>query len=822
MMKPIVCVFNTIAVLFFGWGAWAAEPAPENSGVLWYRQPATKWVEALPVGNGRLGAMVFGGVPEERIQFNESTLWTGEPRDYSHPGASNHLVAIRQLLFDGKQKEAEVLAMKEFMSVPLRQMAYQPFGDVRLQFPGHDHAEDYRRELNLDEAVARTSYRVGEVRFEREVIASAPDGVIAMQLTADKPGAISFSVGLDSPHTNSQTRLKRYSPRPLMDDHGVTHPYTEGQLFLKGRVRQVADAVTITGQKRALTVTNSNPLQFEARLQVRADGGTLRQDGERIVVSNANSATLILVAATSFKNFQDTSGDPSVACAKAEAKVHDKDWATLRAAHVADHQKFFRRVSLDLGTSANASLPTDERLRLAPTQNDPGLAALVFQYGRYLLIACSRAGGQPATLQGLWNDSLTPPWDSKYTCNINTEMNYWPAETANLAECTAPLFDTLDNLVISGRRTAQNHYNARGWVLHHNFDIWLGTAPINNSNHGIWVTGGAWLCQHLWWHYEFSGDRAFLQRAYPVMREAALFFVDFLVADPRNDHHWLISTPSNSPEHGGLVAGPAMDHQIIRDLFSNVIAASQILGRDAELRARLIELRARIAPNQIGRHGQLQEWLEDKDDPKDTHRHVSHLWAVYPGSEINWRTTNFFNAARQSLLYRGDEATGWSMGWKINLWARFLDGDHAHLILCNLLKPVAAPGVSTQGGGLYPNLFDAHPPFQIDGNFGATAGIAEMLLQSQLTDVTRSTTNSPGANTYLLHLLPALPSAWPTGSVKGLRARGGFEVDIAWQHGRLTRATVRSVTGTACTLKYADHTKPVTLPPGGSFEWDGR
>ncbi|MEY4387317.1 MAG: hypothetical protein RLY20_2600 [Verrucomicrobiota bacterium] len=799
-MKRILCQFTFACVLVIGLPAFAAKPTPnpskEGNGeapVLWYQQPATKWVEALPVGNGRLGAMVFGGAPDERIQFNESTLWTGEPRDYSHPGASNHLAAIRQLLFDGKQKEAEALAMKEFMSVPLRQMAYQPFGDVRLQFPGHEKFAGYYRSLNLDDAISYTFYRVGDVWFRRIVFASAPDQVIVVRIDADKP-LVSFKVGFDCPHTNS-----------------VVTAGVKGELILTGRVRSSHN-----------NITNTNPLKFESRLQVRAESGTISQSGDQLSVSNANSVTLILAAATSFKSFQDASGDPAKACAEALAKVERKDWGSLCSDHITDHHKLFRRVSLDLGTSENAKLPTDERLRLAPKSNDPGLAALVFQYGRYLLIASSRPGGQPATLQGLWNDSLTPPWDSKYTCNINTEMNYWPAESANLAECTLPLFDALDDLMISGRRTAKNHYNARGWVLHHNFDLWRGTAPINASNHGIWVSGAPWLCQHLWWHYEFSGDRAFLKRAYPVMKEAALFFVDFLIEDPRNDQRWLISTPSNSPEQGGLVAGPTMDHEIIRDLFSNVIEASTILGTDAELRAKLTAMRARIAPNQIGQHGQLQEWLEDKDDPNNKHRHVSHLWGVYPGSEINWRTTNFFNAARLSLICRGDEATGWSMGWKINLWARFLDGDHANLILSNLLRPVAAQGVSTTGGGLYPNLFDAHPPFQIDGNFGATAGIAEMLLQSHMVE-TRSAERGVRSEpqNYLLHLLPALPSSWPNGSVKGLRARGGFEVDLAWKNGKLTMATIRSITGNACTLRCSDKTKSIQLKPGKSFEWAG-
>jgi alpha-L-fucosidase 2 len=547
-------------------------------------------------------------------------------------------------------------------------------------------------------------------------------------------------------------------------------------------------------------------------------------------VTDADAVTLILSIATSFRNFQDVSDNPTQACVEALEKVRRKSYARLRAAHVADHQRLFHRVALDLGASRRAELPTDERLRLAPGSHDPGLAALVFHYGRYLLIASSRAGGQPANLQGIWNDRLNPPWDSKYTCNINTEMNYWPAEVANLAECHAPLFNALDELMISGRRTARNHYNARGWVLHHNFDLWRGTAPINGSDHGIWVTGGAWLCQHLWWHYEFGGDRQFLTRAYPVMKEAALFFVDFLIEDPRTDKRWLISGPSNSPEQGGLVMGPTMDHQIIRDLFSNVIEASIVLGVDPELRATLAEMRARIQPNQIGRHGQLQEWIEDKDDPDSKHRHVSHLWGIFPGQDITWRDTNQFNAARQSLLHRGDEATGWSMGWKINLWARLLDGDHALIILKNLLKPVDVKGVSTKGGGMYPNLFDAHPPFQIDGNFGATAGIAEMLLQSHMREgdgrsaevgEQRSEGRNGRAGVRVIHLLPALPAAWPDGAVKGLRARGGFEVDMEWEQGKLKHVSLRSNTGATCVLRYKDQTRTVTLKKGRSLNWSG-
>ncbi len=746
-------------------------PAPDEPLSLWYRQPAKQWVEALPIGNGRLGAMVFGGKNEERIQFNESTLWVGEPHDYSHEGAANHLGAIRKYLFDGKQKEAEQLAMKEFMSVPLRQRSYQPFADLWVDFPGHDRATDYRRELNLNEAIARTTYKVGDVSYVREIFASAPDNVIVMRVSADKPRKVSLGVRFYCPHPGTK----------------LTSP-SRSELALSGRMPDSIDGKPLT-----------NPLKFNAGLQVYINGGALESDESHIKVTDANTVMVILTAATSFKDFRDVSGDPAKTCPKILRAAKAKSWSDLRAAHVEDYQKLFRRVSLDLGGSIKSSLPTDERLKQAPKTNDPGLATLVFQYGRYLLIASSRPGGQPANLQGIWNESVKPPWDSKYTCNINTEMNYWPAEVANLGECQMPLFDAMDELVISGRETAKNHYNARGWVLHHNFDLWRGTAPINNSNHGIWVSGGAWLCQHLWWHYQYSGDRQFLKRrAYPVMKEAALFFVDFLIEDPRNDKHWLISTPGNSPEQGGLVAGPTMDHQIIRDLFSNVIEASKILDTDEELRAKLTEMRGRIAPNQIGQHGQLQEWLEDKDEPDNKHRHVSHLWGVYPGQDITWQTTNFFNAARQSLIFRGDEATGWSMGWKLNLWARFLDGDHAHLILGNLLSPSG----QGKGSGLYPNLFDAHPPFQIDGNFGATAGIAEMLVQSHLRDE---------KGNYVIHLLPALPSAWPNGSVRGLRARGGFEIEMSWKDGKLTAAKLRNaVPGRKAILRYGESENEVT------------
>ncbi len=739
--------------------------------VLWYDKPASSWSEALPIGNGRLGAMIYGKTDAEIIQFNEETLWAGQPHDYAHEGAHEVLDELRNLLWNGKQAEAHKLGNERFMSQPFGQLCYQPFGNVLLNFPGHENATNFTRKLDLEDALATVAYQVEDVDYTRTIFASEPNQAVVIRLEASKKGALSFTAGLDSPHS----------------EYSLTVDGDE--VIVKGKANNYPTEFGRDGKAYP-----KSELIFEARLKVVTEGD-LVQDDNTIKVVDAQEATLYLVAATSFVNYKDISGNPAKLCDNYLQNLEGKSYDELKQNHIDDYKNLFGRVELDLGKSELSNRPTNERLITFQQDEDPNMVALLFQYGRYLLISSSREGTQPANLQGIWNDRMNPPWDSKYTININTEMNYWPAEITNLSELSEPLIHMVEDLSQTGQKVAKEHYNLEGWMTHHNTDIWRGAAPINNANHGIWVVGGAWLSQHLWWHYQFTGNKEYLKnRAYPVLKEASRFYIDYLVPDPKNPE-WLVSGPSNSPEIGGLVMAPTMDHQIIRNLMANTIEAAQILDIDADFSKKLQEVRAKIAPNQIGKHGQLQEWLEDLDDPKNEHRHVSHLWGLHPGNEIHPLTTpDLAEACKVTLSHRGDGGTGWSRAWKINFWARLLDGDHSFLLLRNLMVPSITQDTEMRDkGGLYMNLFDAHPPFQIDGNFGATSGITEMLLQSHLRD---------DNGDFFQDILPALPSALESGKVSGIKGRGGFEFTIVWENGKLISVDVKSLLGNKLNLRY--------------------
>jgi len=749
--------------------------AQENK--LWYRSPATQWVEALPIGNGRLGAMVFGGIEQERIQLNEDTLWAGGPYDPANPSALGALPEIRRLLAAGDFKNGQALVQEKFMAKPMQQAAYQTVGDLLISISGSEAVANYRRELNIDTAVARTEFQLGNTVYVRECFASAVDQVIIIRLTAhrarnpERPASFSFTLAMQTPQ------------------HAETKAGADGELVMHG---------VNTGFGNV-----KSALSFEARVRAVQTGGSISADANQLHITNVTSATILVAVATNFRHYDDLSGDPTKRNQQTLDAAKDKSFEAMREAHVADYQQLFRRVAIDLGHTDAAARPTDERVRAADVVKDPALAALYFQYGRYLLISSSRPGTQPANLQGIWNDSLTPPWGSKYTININTQMNYWPAEITNLAECTEPLFAMIDDLSHTGAKMAQDQYGAGGWVAHHNTDLWRATGPVDGAFWGMWPCGGAWLCDSLWEHYLFGGDKKFLAGAYPLMKGSAQFFLDTLVEDPK--HHWLVTSPSISPENAhhndvSAVTGPTMDEQIIRDLFTHCIESAKILGVDAEFAAKLEAARARLAPNQIGAQGQLQEWLEDWDSqaPEQQHRHVSHLYGFFPSNQITLRGAPQLAAAvRKTLETRGDISTGWATAWRLNLWARQQDGGHAYRILEGLLGPERT----------YPNLFDAHPPFQIDGNLGGTAGIAEMLLQSHAGEI---------------ELLPALPKEWGTGHVKGLRARGGFEIEMTWDHGQLTSAVIRSRQGGVAHLRYGSQTHAFDISPNSSVVWSGR
>lgn len=911
---------------------------------LWYNQEAQAWTDALPLGNGRLGAMVYGGVETDHIQFNEETLWTGRPRDYSHPRAVKYLAQIRQLLKEGKQKEAEKVGSEHFMGLkdhdeaeyeklrvdwlakvrkdislakadldvskwdtmslptnngwetdglegvdgavwfrstfdvpanwkgkklyvdlgkirdedytyingkfigndegiskkrhygipadlvkigknsiavqvinyfdkggfagtkgtdrifvvypegtkaeegiaispdwhyqvqdenppayPQYQASYQPFGDLFLEFAkGKSAPSNYQRDLDISKALASVSYQQDGIEFKRKYLISAQDQVLAIELSANKKQSISFKAILGSNHKAQQFIQ--------VDDH---------TLALKVKVKDGA-------------------LFGICQLYIVAPKGKITVHAHDIEVENANSATIYLVGATNFKNYQDVSGNPMEITKAQLEKVKSKSFKAVEKAHVKDYESYFNRFEVNFGGENQSAIPTDQRILNYTHQKDPALLALYMQYARYLMISSSRPGTQAPNLQGIWNNLLTPPWGSKYTTNINLEMNYWPVELLNLSEFAEPLFSMVKDLSVSGAKTAKTHYGAPGWVEHHNTDIWRSTAPINNSNHGIWQGGSGWLVQHLWEHYLFNQDLNFLKNtAYPLMKSSAQFYQHTLVKDEKTG--WLISTPSNSPENGGLVAGPAMDHQIIRSLFERCIKASEILKMDEAFADSLKAMVPQIAPNQIGKYGQLQEWLQDIDDTTNTHRHVSHLWGVFPGNDINYlKNPKIMEASKQSLLYRGDEGTGWSLAWKVNLWARYKDGNHALLMMDKLLSPAEGANGS-ENGGVYRNLFDAHPPFQIDGNFGGAAGLAEMLLQS---------------HNGSLDILPALPSGLPNGEIKGLKARGAYTIDLKWSNGTLELLKVKPSVDENCTINYKGKTITFLAKAGKTYRFN--
>jgi alpha-L-fucosidase 2 len=740
------------------------DPPAADPFTLWYEAPAGAWVEALPIGSGRVGAMVFGGTEAERLALNEDTLWAGGPYDPTNADALAALPEIRRLIFAGQYREAHAVAKARMMGKPIRQMPYQMPCDLLLSFPLVAPVTGYRRELRLDTAVARTRYTTGDVTFTRDAFASPVDHVIAVQIQADRPGRVGFDLRLRTPQT---AEVSAASPDTLV---------------LRGKN---GGASGIDGA-----------LSFAVHVQAVATGGTTSPRDGVLSVRGADAALVLVAIATSYKSFRDISGDAAAAARERLSRARQKGPERLFADHVAEHQRLYRRVAIDLGTTDAARLPTDERVRRSGELDDPSLAALYFQYGRYLLLGCSRPGGQPANLQGLWNESLDPPWGCKYTININTEMNYWPAQAANLAECVEPLAALMKDLTETGAHTAGVHYGARGWVTHHNTDLWRAAAPVDGPQWGLWPTGGAWLSMTLWDQYDYGRDRDVLAAIYPILKGAAEFFLDTLVEEPTRK--WLVTCPSLSPENvhpygTSLCAGPSMDAQILRDLFSHCIEAAETLGVDAPLRATWSDARARLPPHQIGAAGQLQEWLDDWDmqAPEIHHRHVSHLYALFPSSQITVDgEPALAAAARRSLEIRGDEATGWGIAWRLNLWARLGEGDHAHRILRMLLGPSRT----------YPNLFDAHPPFQIDGNFGGVSGILEMLVQSHSGSIA---------------LLPALPSAWRAGSIRGVRARGGFEVDVAWSGWVLDSAVIRGAPGAARPVRYRGQTTEVPLGPRG-------